>query len=128
MVARVDRDVGVANIDLAVAHAAVKQVDVAEKVVNKRRRRMVVNFLGCSGLLDPSVVEHHDPVGQLERLFLIMSDEDARDMQFVVQPSEPAPQLLADLGVERAKRFVEQKHLGFDRQRARERDPLPLAA
>ena len=37
-------------------------------------------------------------------------------------------QLLADLGVERAERLVEQQHLRLDRQRAGQRHPLALAA
>ena len=57
-----------------------------------------------------------------------MRDEDAGDVQLVVQPPQPAAQLLAHLGVERAERLVQQQHLGFDRQRARQRDALPLAA
>ena len=89
---------------------------------------MVIDFLGRADLLDPSLVHHHDPVGQLERLFLIVSDEDAGDVQFVVQPPQPSPQLLTDLGIERAERLVEQQHLGLDRERARERDALALAA
>ena len=49
-------------------------------------------------------------------------------MQFVVQAPQPAPQLLAYFGVERAERFVEQQHARLDRERARERNALALAA
>ena len=47
---------------------------------------------------------------------------------FIVQAAQPAPQLLAHLGIERAERLVEQQHLRLDRQRARQRDALALAA
>ena len=57
-----------------------------------------------------------------------MGDEDAGDVQLVVQPAQPAAQLLAHLGVERAERLVQQQHLGLDRERAGERDALALAA
>jgi hypothetical protein len=52
----------------------------------------------------------------------------AGDVQFVVQPAQPAAQFLAHLGVERAERLVEQQHARFDRQRARQCDALALAA
>ncbi len=42
--------------------------------------------------------------------------------------AQPSPQFLAHLGVERAERLVEQQHLGLDRERARQRDALALAA
>ena len=57
-----------------------------------------------------------------------MRDEDAGDVQLVVQPAQPAAQLLAHLGVERAERLVQQQHLRLDRQRAGQRDALALAA
>jgi hypothetical protein len=49
-------------------------------------------------------------------------------VHLVVQPPQPAAQLLAHLGVERAERLVEQQHLRLDRERAGERDALPLPA
>ena len=69
-----------------------------------------------------------DAIGQLERFFLIVRDEHARQVNLVVQPPQPAAQLLPHLGVERAERLVEQQHLRLDGERARERDALPLAA
>ena len=49
-------------------------------------------------------------------------------MDLVVQAAQPDPQILANLGVQRAERLVEQQHLRIDRERARQRHPLPLAA
>jgi hypothetical protein len=49
-------------------------------------------------------------------------------LDLVVQPAQPAAQLAAHLGVERAERLVEEQHLGLDRERAGERDALALAA
>ena len=45
-----------------------------------------------------------------------------------MEPAQPLPQLLPHLGVQRAERLVEQQHLRLRRQRARQRDALPLAA
>ena len=49
-------------------------------------------------------------------------------MHLVVQPAEPAPQLLADARVERAERLVEEQYLRVDREGAREAHPLTLPA
>ena len=46
----------------------------------------------------------------------------------LVQAAQPVAQLDPHLRVERAERLVEQQHLRLDRQRARERHPLPLPA
>ena len=46
----------------------------------------------------------------------------------LVQLAQPAPQILAHLGVECAEGLVEQQHAGLDRQRARQCDALALAA
>ena len=75
-----------------------------------------------------ALVHDHDAVGDLERLFLVVGDEHAGDVNLVVQPAQPLAQLLAHLGVERAERLVEQQHLRLGRERPRQRDALPLAA
>ena len=74
------------------------------------------------------MAHHDDVVGDLHRFFLVVGHEHVGDVHFVVQPAQPAPQVLAHLGVERAEGYVEQKHLGLDRERERacERDALAL--
>ena len=49
-------------------------------------------------------------------------------MDFLMELTKPAPQLLADLGIERAERFVEQQNAGLDGESTRKRDSLALAA
>ncbi len=73
-------------------------------------------------------VHDDDLVGDLDRLLLVVRDEDRRDVHLVVQPQQPLAQLLAHARVERAERLVEQQHLRLGRERARERHALPLAA
>ena len=46
----------------------------------------------------------------------------------MLEKTQPAAQLLAHLGVQRPKRFVEQQHARLDGQGARQRDPLALPA
>ena len=89
---------------------------------------MVVKLVGRPDLLDPSLVDHHDPVGHVQGLLLIMSDEDRGDMHLVVQPSQPGSQLLTDVGIERTERLIQQQHAGLDRKRAGQSHPLPLTA
>src|SRR5690606_3202015 len=79
-------------------------------------------------LLDPAMAHDDDAVGDFQRLFLIVRDEDRGDMQLVVQIAQPAAQILAHLGVERAERLVEQKDARLNGERAGERDTLALAA
>ena len=74
------------------------------------------------------LVHDDDAVGELERLFLIVGDEDAGQADLVVQPPQPAAQLLPHFRVERAERLVEQQHRRLDRQRARQRHALALPA
>ena len=83
---------------------------------------------GCPGLLHLAAVHEHQLVGELERLVLVVRDEDRGDVQLLVQAAQPAAQLLAHLGIERAERLVEQQHARADGERARERDALALAA
>ncbi len=45
-----------------------------------------------------------------------------------MQAAQPAAQLLAYLGIERAERLVEQQHARLHRQGAGQRDALTLAA
>jgi len=69
-------------------------------------------------------------VGELEGFILIMGDEQGRVPEPGVQLAQPLAQLLADLGIERAERLVEQQYLRLDRQRGRdprEEQPAPMA-
>ena len=57
-----------------------------------------------------------------------MRHKDTGDVDFIVQPAKPHPEFLANARVQSAKGFVQQENLGFDSQRARQSDALPLAA
>ena len=93
-----------------------KDVDVPEKVHHERIGRMIEHLLRRARLFDPAVVHHDDPVGDFEGFFLIVRDEDGRQVNLFVQPAEPLPQLLPHLGVERPERLVEQQHPRLHRQ------------
>ena len=90
--------------------------------------RALVELLRRAHLLDPALVQHDDLVGDLERLLLVVGDEQAGDVDLVVELAQPGAELVADLGVEGAEGLVEEQHLGPRRERPRQGDPLPLAA
>ena len=100
----------------------------AEERHDERVRRVVVELAGCPDLLDATVVDDDDLVGDLERLLLVVRDEQGGHVHLVVQAAQPVAQLLADLRVERAERLVEQQHLGLHGERAGQCHALALAA
>ncbi len=111
-----------------VLDAPVKNIHAAEKVHDERTCRPFEHILRTAVLFHPAFVHDHHPISQLQRFLLIVGDEDAGEMNFFVEPAEPAAELLAHLCVQRPERLVQQKHSGLHSQGARQRDALPLAA
>ena len=89
---------------------------------------LLVEVARRADLLDLAVVHHHDLLGHLHRLLLVVRDEDGRHVDLVVEAAQPGAQLLAHRGVERAERLVEQQHARLDGERAGEGHALALAA
>jgi hypothetical protein len=125
---RAIRDGAARHLEHLAFDPAVKLIDGSEKAINEGGARREINVLGRAHLLNSSMVHHHDVVGKLERFFLVVGNENGRDMEFIVQRSQPATQFFAHLRIERTERLVEQQHAGFDRERACERDALALPA
>ncbi len=87
-----------------------EQVDVSDELIDEGVRGIIVDpGLGCPHLLNQTANDG-DAVGNLQRFLLIMGHEHAGDMQLIMQAPQPAPQFLADLGVKRAKGFVQKQH------------------
>ncbi len=116
------------HVQLPLVGAAMEQVDVTQKAIHERARRAVPHLLGRAFLLDAAFVDHDHAVGHLQRLLLVVGDEDAGHVQLVVQAAQPAAQFLPHLGVERAKGLVEQQYLGLHGQRPRQGNALALPA
>ena len=91
-------------------------------------RRIVVDIAGRADLLDAALIHHHHAIGDFERLFLVVGDEDGGDVDLLMQRTQPLTQFLTHLGIQRAERLVEQQDTRRDRQRPRERNALALAA
>ena len=99
----------------------------ADEAVHEGGRGIVVNISRRPDLFDTALVHDHHAVGDFERLFLVVGDEDRGDVDFRMQRAQPLPQFFAHLGVERAKRLVEQQDPRLDRKRAGQCDALTLA-
>ena len=100
----------------------------ADKLSHERRRRAGVELVGRRVLFDASLVHDDDAVRHRERLGLGMRDKNEGDPQVALQQLQFALDVLAQVGVERAERLVEQQNLRFDHQPTRQRDALALAA
>ena len=88
----------------------VKQIHFTQELVHERRGGNVVDLRGRADLLDPPFIHYYNAVRDLERLFLVVRDEYAGHLEFVMQPPQPAPQFPADPRIERTERLVEQEH------------------
>ena len=118
----------VEHVFLSCAQAAMKQIHVTQELQHKGCGRMVVDLIGASLLLDPALIHHHNSVGDLHRLVLIMGNKDAGDMNFIMQTAKPATQLLSYFGIQCPKWLIEEQHLGLDRQSPCQCNALALAA
>ena len=87
--------------------ARMEQVHVADKLVHERRGRRSVDFIRCTDLFDLAFVHDYYSVGYFQRFFLVVRNEDAGDMQFVVQTAQPAAQFLAHLSIECAEGLIQ---------------------
>jgi hypothetical protein len=90
------------------------------KLRHERGRRLAVNLLRRTDLPRESARAHHrDPVGDRQRLLLVVRHVDGGDAELLLQLADLAAHLDAQLGVEVGERLVEQQHLGsITRQRA----------
>src|SRR5262249_27747627 len=80
-----------------------QRVGLAHEACHERRRRTIVDLVGRADLLDLAAIQHHDAVGELDRLLLVVGNEDGGVTGAVVDLAQPAAELAADLGVERAE-------------------------
>ena len=79
-------------------------------------------------LHQPPILHHGEPVAHADRLVDVVGDEDDGLAQPPQDRQELALQPLAHDRIDGAERLVHQHHRRIGRQRARDADPLPLAA
>src|SRR5690606_21514644 len=112
----------------SIADMSMDAIHMANKFVHKCRRWIVVDLLGRADLLNSSLVDHNNTVCHLHCFFLIVSHEDRRYMQLVVEPAQPTTQIFSHLGIKRTEWFVQQQYTWLDREGACQRNTLSLAA
>ena len=96
---------------------------------DERARRRGDQLGGRPDLDEPALVEHADPVGERSGVLVVVRDERASAARCARRCARSSARTCAlRLGIERAERLVEEEDRGLARERARERDALPLAA
>src|SRR4051794_7125764 len=86
-----------------------------------------MDLVRCSELLQASIAQDGDPVRQLQRLVLVMGDEDRGLARALVDIAQPASEVFSHLDVKRAERLIQEQHPRLDRERSRQRHALALA-
>ncbi len=88
----------------------------------------MIDLVGRTHLLDAPGIHHHDTIGEVQRLFLIVRDQDGGQVRGLVKQTQPFAQFKAHARVERAKGFVQEQEPGPRRQCSCEAHPLSLSA
>ena len=113
----------------ATASAIVRsRVHAAEELGDERIAGDRGTALGVADLHDRAGAHHGEPVGDRERLVLVVRDMDRGDAGAGEQLGELVAQATFSFASSAAERLVEQQHARLDRDRAGERDALALAA
>src|SRR3954464_1186779 len=89
-------------------------VDRPDEAHHELVGRLLVEVARRTDLLDAALVQDDVLAGALHRLLRVWGDDDRRHVHLVVQAAQPGAQLLADAGVERAERLVEQQPAPLD--------------
>jgi hypothetical protein len=100
----------------------------ADEIGHEHRRRLVIDVLRRAELLDHAMVHDHDLVAHLHGFQLVMGDIDRGRAHAVVQRAQLFGHVLAELGVERAKRLVHHEGLGVAHDGPPQRNALAVAA
>ncbi len=87
---------------------------------------MLVQLVGRVELLESPGLEHRHPVAQIERLLLLVGDEDGRDPDPLDERPQLAPGALAQRRVQVGQRLVQEQHSRLPSERAREGHALLL--
>ena len=121
----------VALEDDALPLAALRRLldrDRRQERLGVRVRRPVVDVLLRADLDDLAEIHHRDAVGDVPDEREVVRDEQIGEAEVALQRLEEVDDLRADRHVERRDGLVEDDHLRVEGERARESDPLALAA
>ena len=79
-------------------------------------------------LLDPTGIHHDDPIGDRERLGLVVRDVDGGLAGLALEVEDRVFERVPQVPIERGQRLVEQEHRRVGGEDPGQRDPLLLAA
>src|SRR5215212_1961939 len=85
-----------------------------------------MDLVRCSELLQASIAQDGDPVRQLQRLILVMGDEDRGLARALVDIAQPASEVFSHLRIQSPERLVQEQHPRLNRQRPRQCHALAL--
>ncbi len=123
---RVQRQLG--EVALHALDPAADVVGLTHEGRDEDRGGLGVEFGRRAGLRDLRVAHDDDPVGDGQRLGLVMRDVDHGEAESLLQRADLLPHAPAQAGVEVRQRLVERQHLRLQHQGAGDRDALLLAA
>ena len=113
---------------LVLRQHAFEHVHTADEVGDEARIGKLVEIGRRRHLRQHATVHHSAARGDGQSLVLIMRHHDEGDADLFLQARQFRTHLIAELGIERRKRLVQQKHARALHQRARQRNALTLAA
>ena len=122
--------------DVALEHdplPLLRQIGIGNRHRREQRLRVGhdrprVELLGRRQLDELPEVHHRDPVAHVADDAEIVGDEEIRQLELVLELLEQVDHLRLDRDVERRHRLVGDDQLRPQRERARDADPLALAA
>src|SRR5262249_4480697 len=124
-----DREAGTGDEAAAVeASRAVKEIAAADEAGDETIGGVAIERLWTADLLDATVVHNDEAIADAHRLVLVVGDHHGGDAGELLQPPQFLAHVPAQLGVEVGQRLVEQKDVGRDHERTRDRDALLLTA
>src|SRR3954453_9094851 len=85
-----------------------------------------MDLIRCSELLQASIAQDRDTVGQLQRLILVVGDEDRGLARALVDIAQPASEVFPHLRIQSPEGLVQEQHPRLDRERSRQRHALAL--
>jgi hypothetical protein len=112
----------------AAGHGGRHQVGHPQEAGHIGAGRLLVQLGRRAHLLDPPAGHHGQPVRHGERLLLVVGHVHEGDPDRLLERLQLDLEGLAQLGVQRPQRLVQQQHRGVEDQRPGQGDPLLLAA
>ena len=107
---------------------SVQRIVFTDETRDERGRRLVVQSVRRSDLNNGPMIEYRHAIGHCQRFALVVGHIDDGDAEHLVDLLQLDLHVLAQLLVERAKRFIHQNERRLEDQSARQRDALLLPA